>query len=141
MRSGGASSSALSRSAASSPNRLLRCVHPQGTSFSTMCGGGGRRRMGKRSRGGRFLHDGDRRIDRPWWTRSSYGRHRATPPAITHTTINLYTIRRDYIVKTRIYYDYYYFYGQFLLRRIDKLSHPIVAGFDGRTADAEHRQQ
>jgi hypothetical protein len=90
---------------------LLRRVRPQGTSFSTMCGGGGRRRMGKMYREGRFLHDGDRSIDRKWWMPSSYGRHGATPPAIKHTTINLYNMRRVLIVKTRIYYDYYYFYG------------------------------
>ncbi len=46
-------------------------------------------------------------------------------------------MRRVYIVKTRIYYDYYYFYGLFC----DESSHPIVAGFDGRTADAEHWRQ
>ena len=34
----------------------------------------------------------DRRIDRPWWTPSSYGRHEATLPSTKHTTINLYTM-------------------------------------------------
>ena len=71
------------------------------------------RRRQNRSWRRRFLHDWDRRIDRQWWKPSFYGRHEVTLPSTKQSTINNYNMRRELVIKSRIYYDYYYFYGLF----------------------------
>ena len=88
-------------SAATTPNQSLLRVRR----FFTSWGNDALRRWCQRRRNRirrrLFLQHANLRIDRSWWSPSTYGRHRAPLPAFEHTTINKHTIRQDYVVKTR----------------------------------------
>jgi len=70
-------------------------------------------RSRKRRSRRRFIQQEWPRIDQSWWSLLSYGRQGAPLPVQKHATISQHASWQVYIVKTRTYYCYYYFYDHF----------------------------
>ena len=92
-----------------------------------------------RSRRRDFLLDAISCIDQSWWP-PSYDHHDALLPAWKHTTISQHVRQQFSIVKSRRI-SLLMLINQSKAWHVDELLLLIVAGHDGRTADAEHQQR